>query len=945
MTTPARQDKTVVLLDDLPANEDAFGAHKRIAQSIRELITTENGGKAIALVGSWGGGKSTVINLLRPREKTENDDLAVFVFDAWVHEGDPLRRTFLEKFITFLTDRRWIATPKWQRKLKELSRRYVETETETTPQLTVPGVVCAISILVGTIGLAMVSAGIDRLAWNIVGFVLTAIPFAVLFFGWRIAISKNSEEVLRYFVNKQRETNKTSTIETPDPTSVEFQSWFCGLAAEALSGDRKILLVIDNLDRVHPEDALKLWSAMRTFVDFSGIETPGWLSKLWVLAAFDERGIKRLWENGGNNSLATTFLEKTFQIRFRIPSPILSDWREFLTHQLKRGFPKATADDCYKISRIYEILKVAKTPPTPREMKVFVNQVGSIYRTAPQEDIPLPHMSLYAALVDRETDWNPTKEIPEIEHLNPHLGADSDKHLAALYFNMPSDKAVQVFIGEQVEKAVSAGKPEILEIYAGKNWLGVVIEEVISRRLPEWLKNEPQLIGRAAFVCTSDAVKISVNEQTFIMLLRGLKEVKSWTRMDSVCGAGIAALIERPAFADLAKPLVAAFSVTTLPSDSKDTRPDLANVRQWIRGVSEIVGTLQKLDQSESHLGNFVVGTTPDDYLLILAEVLGSCPKEIWKYFRPACAAQDVLDHLNHHIASGTFETIYEQAIQVMKVVSCDWPWDKLAAFPGRLQTAQLQPGQFGRLMRVLIGLRDQLPENTLSDIVRTGWIYHHFYAAQSTSNHNEAASAILGILFSDSEGNQGANPTNPQSTQGRNVYRSCITRPDQYKELVNDIFEQVVSLSCTNNILEMRKQETSSKPLLDLILIRAAQGDDCINHFPAVAIVENYQMLTTVLDATTLANLIKASIETGTLEFDLAQAPLSPRNAGLFRAALQLRRTKILTDQVVKGINRLLKNDFLGEKALNNSMISMVVFEKHGFFNTLLRAFAKTIG
>ena len=49
--------KDVVLLDDLPATKDAFGAHERIALSICDLVTTETGGKAIALVGSWGGGK------------------------------------------------------------------------------------------------------------------------------------------------------------------------------------------------------------------------------------------------------------------------------------------------------------------------------------------------------------------------------------------------------------------------------------------------------------------------------------------------------------------------------------------------------------------------------------------------------------------------------------------------------------------------------------------------------------------------------------------------------------------------------------------------------------------------------------------------------------------------------------------------------------------------
>ena len=68
---------------------------------------------------------STVINLLKNAPQHGNDksdELAIFVFDAWAHEGDPLRRTFLEKLIAFLTNRGWVNPNKWDKKLKELSR-------------------------------------------------------------------------------------------------------------------------------------------------------------------------------------------------------------------------------------------------------------------------------------------------------------------------------------------------------------------------------------------------------------------------------------------------------------------------------------------------------------------------------------------------------------------------------------------------------------------------------------------------------------------------------------------------------------------------------------------------------------------------------------------------------------------------------------------------------
>ena len=88
-------NEKTTLLDDSPATSDAFGAHQRIAGAVLQLVENEPGGKAIALIGQWGSGKSTVVNLA---QNAAPKNVGVFVFDAWAHQGDPLRRTFLEEF-------------------------------------------------------------------------------------------------------------------------------------------------------------------------------------------------------------------------------------------------------------------------------------------------------------------------------------------------------------------------------------------------------------------------------------------------------------------------------------------------------------------------------------------------------------------------------------------------------------------------------------------------------------------------------------------------------------------------------------------------------------------------------------------------------------------------------------------------------------------------------
>lgn len=108
-------------IDDAPASADVFGSHAPIAAAIRELITTEPGGRTIGLEGGWGSGKSTVVRLLN--DQLDGSDTQVVVFDAWAHEGDPLRRSFLETLIKSISEKDWIKRQPWSERRESLARR------------------------------------------------------------------------------------------------------------------------------------------------------------------------------------------------------------------------------------------------------------------------------------------------------------------------------------------------------------------------------------------------------------------------------------------------------------------------------------------------------------------------------------------------------------------------------------------------------------------------------------------------------------------------------------------------------------------------------------------------------------------------------------------------------------------------------------------------------
>lgn len=97
-----------------------------------------------------------------------------------------------------------------------------------------------------------------------------------------------------FFANNQTTETVTEGIQRGDPTSVEFESLFSKMLDEALTGSRRLLLVLDNLDRVSESDARTVLATMQTFTGSAHAAQP-WAPRLWTLLPYDPSGLARLW--------------------------------------------------------------------------------------------------------------------------------------------------------------------------------------------------------------------------------------------------------------------------------------------------------------------------------------------------------------------------------------------------------------------------------------------------------------------------------------------------------------------------------------------------------------------------------------------------------------------------------------------------------------------------
>src|SRR5205085_7057695 len=177
--------------------------------------------------------------------------------------------------------------------------------------------------------------------------------------------------------------------------------------------------------------------------------------------------------------IAASFIDKSFQIRFEVSPPVPSDWYSFLIERLKEAFPDHSEDET-QLHAVYRVLSIDRVlskqpPPTIRELKLYVNQIGALHRQLAlrgkckgQDSFPLSLMAYYVLLRRRRpnadiADGVLRKKLPETD-FRGLLGEKEEDKLAALHYNVDVKSARQVILGPVIKKALQEeNKDELIK--------------------------------------------------------------------------------------------------------------------------------------------------------------------------------------------------------------------------------------------------------------------------------------------------------------------------------------------------------------------------------------------------------------------------------------------------------------------------------------------------
>jgi Cdc6-like AAA superfamily ATPase len=897
-----------VLIPDEVTSEDAF-RHSAVAHAMAEMIlSNKEGGCGVALTGDWGSGKSTVVRFLVGELRKRDQGIQTFIFDAWAHQGDPLRRSFLEKLIAWCNSEiRWTAkNEEWNKTIEELARREETIDTTTSPLLTLPGAIGVLVILISPVAIALYQKirfeyhpYADSLSLAVICF-----PFlfaaGILACWWRKEGKKPKKDrnpIPNFFYSQHENKIRSKSNKTPDPTSIEFEKLYCDLMSEVLEGNEKrVVIVVDNLDRINHDDARSIWATLRVFFERSQNNNSDWHKRVWVLVPFDPDALNDLWassEAQGDEPVSNTkyFLEKTFQTTFRVPPIILSNWSNFLLKQLRTAFPLHKEAEFHSIFRLFDrFLPTSSTPPTPRNLKIFVNSIGALHLQW-KDEIPLDQQAAFVLLADR----NSKRVLETLQTAEPSLLGSAgildlllqkgwQRNLAALYFNVSTDQAYQALLGEPVARALRQGDAELIANLEKNIGFAEVLESIIESIFlhPPF---DPGTLARAGKAFVGLKMSDSAYESCKRHLFSAARSIKIWDPFNEDVASGIKELAQMgPPGSDIAP------FVSSLKDSLKfqNTTGMESNTQQWCEGILILLPSLTAHDENTVEKNFRIVGT-PAQYFHVINETRkAGFPQQYWKYLRPVAAKIEIAKFLEQMAIEGRWDDTATQNLRLLTFVADDFGIGTVAhGLRDRIKDyPQPLPADVPEVLKCIFLMSSNYADmrNVLEDASRNDSLLQILSLSHQGQLHDAIAICILTLLDSDVQppppGNFQQNTQLWRSQNGKQLFQSWSQNPDS--NLVERLASICLEWMPLGKWREISTNRPNRKPLIDAFLRKRLESLNA-TEIDATELVRNIDYWREVASPTEVEKLLRAKVNTGELASALIGKAFDPNQCDIY--------------------------------------------------------------
>ena len=468
-------------ISNQPCGIDKTEGHsqERLSNAIaKHIISTDsktdnNIPRIIGLKGEWGVGKSNVIRQLQENEEIK-DKYYIFEYDAWGHQEDLQRRSFLEtiterllndkKYNDYLCKKKAIVKSweepvkniEWKEKLDELLARKRITHNKSIPVFNGGALWSALFLSLTPISTFIA----ERLeSQKIIASIplLGLIAFCPILLGcivWGITCIFNKDARCWGYLLKISKDTTTSVknfemINEDEPSVAKFSRWMNDLS-DYISEQKKpkLIIVYDNMDRLPADKVKELWSSIHTFFSENGFPN------IWVIIPFDEKHLSCAFGEGNDKEQLTKhFISKTFPIVYRVTPPVITDYEIIFDTLFNEAFGTTEEEETKKnISRIF---RLEKPDATIREMIEFINQLVAM-KSIWKQEVELLFCAIFK-IEEKIILQNPVEQILSGDYLGKYISdivpnSDSlQKNIAAVTYGVSLDIAEQIPIKKYIE--------------------------------------------------------------------------------------------------------------------------------------------------------------------------------------------------------------------------------------------------------------------------------------------------------------------------------------------------------------------------------------------------------------------------------------------------------------------------------------------------------------
>ncbi|HBN06229.1 MAG TPA: hypothetical protein DD434_10650 [Bacteroidales bacterium] len=474
--------------------------------SIDKNKTIKDLSRIIGLEGGWGVGKSNVIKQLNKHDDIR-DNYYLFEYDAWGHQEDLQRRSFLEILTAKLIDDEILSgntkisikgaeteVISWSQKLKYLLARKTENEIKKRPKLGI-GVV---AFVLATIFTSIFTSIADALkeCCLVLSIILPFIPFAIAtIIVLRVLRKKGKRgkeifnEILSIYNGKIENEVTYEIISEEEPSVTEFKKWMQDISDHS---NKKLIIVYDNMDRLPAEKVKQLWSSIHTFFSEDGFEN------IWVIIPFDEKHLSCAFGEmkDEKEQLTRSFISKTFPIVYRVTPPVITtDFKNIFDQLFVEAFDDTEDEQQYEINRIF---RLEKPDATVRDIIEYINQLVAL-KNIWLDEIDILYIAIFVLRKDKILS---NKELKEDEELsNNHLAErilsgsylgeyisqivqndeDLQINIAALSYGVSKDKAAEIPMSKYIDGCFALDKNrDINKFTNSKNFIPILGDKVAN---------------------------------------------------------------------------------------------------------------------------------------------------------------------------------------------------------------------------------------------------------------------------------------------------------------------------------------------------------------------------------------------------------------------------------------------------------------------------------